>query len=113
VREHYLRDDISSGSPLDPDADVDTVKLSADAKQYLVVDTNIVLQQVSRHVQNAGREAGCAVTQGSAKRWTLLSLVAGWTPMQPAAHTNTYTHSAPTRDGMLRLTDGPAGEPGH
>ena len=46
VREHYLRDDISSGSPLDPDCDAAAVKLSATARHYLVVDTNIVLQQV-------------------------------------------------------------------
>ena len=46
VREHYLRDDIWSGSPLDPECDASAAKLSASAKQYLVVDTNIVLQQV-------------------------------------------------------------------
>ena len=46
VREHYLRDDIWSGSPLDPQCDRDAVKLSATAAHYLVVDTNIVLQQV-------------------------------------------------------------------
>ncbi len=45
-REHYLRDDISSGSPLDPACDAAAVKLSTDAKHYLIVDTNIVLQQV-------------------------------------------------------------------
>lgn len=48
VREHYLRDDIWSGSPLDPDCDASAAKLSASAKQYLVVDTNIALQQVRR-----------------------------------------------------------------
>ena len=47
VREHYLRDDIYSGSPLDPDCDQSAAKLSASAPHYLVVDTNIVLQQVS------------------------------------------------------------------
>ena len=47
VREHYLRDDIYSGSPLDPECDQDAVKLSASAPHYLIVDTNIVLQQVS------------------------------------------------------------------
>ena len=47
VREHYLRDDIWSGSPLDPECDPDAVKLSASAQHYLVVDTNIVLQQVA------------------------------------------------------------------
>ncbi len=46
VREHYLRDDIYSGSPLDPECDQDAVKLSPSAPHYLVVDTNIVLQQV-------------------------------------------------------------------
>ncbi len=46
VREHYLRDDIWSGSPLDPESDPISNKLAADAKEYLVVDTNVVLQQV-------------------------------------------------------------------
>ena len=46
VREHYLRDDIWSGSPLDIECDQDAVKLSASAAHYLIVDTNIVLQQV-------------------------------------------------------------------
>ncbi|DBA70092.1 TPA: hypothetical protein ACH3X2_012255 [Trebouxia sp. C0005] len=46
VREHYLRDDIYSGSPLDPECDQDAVKLSASAPHYLIVDTNIVLQQM-------------------------------------------------------------------
>ena len=46
VREHYLRDDIFSGTPLDPDCPPEAYKLSADAKYYLVVDTNIVLHQV-------------------------------------------------------------------
>ena len=46
-REHYLRDDISSGSALDPACDAAAAKLSTDAKHYLVVDTNIVLQQVT------------------------------------------------------------------
>ncbi len=46
VREHYLRDDIYSGSPLDPECDQDAAKLSASAPHYLIVDTNIVLQQV-------------------------------------------------------------------
>ncbi len=47
VREHYLRDDIYSGSPLDPECDQDAAKLSASAPHYLIVDTNIVLQQVN------------------------------------------------------------------
>ena len=46
VREHYLRDDIWSGSPLDAECDQDAVKLSASPAHYLTVDTNIVLQQV-------------------------------------------------------------------
>lgn len=46
VREHYLRDDIWSGSPLDAECDQDAVKLSASAAHYLIVDTNIVIQQV-------------------------------------------------------------------
>ncbi|KAK9825185.1 hypothetical protein WJX81_004330 [Elliptochloris bilobata] len=46
VREHYLRDDIWSGSPLDPESDPACNKLSVDAKEYLVVDTNVVLQQI-------------------------------------------------------------------
>ena len=50
VREHYLRDDIWSGSPLDPDCDQDAVKLSGTASHYVVVDTNVVLQQVRKHV---------------------------------------------------------------
>lgn len=48
VREHYLRDDISSGSPLDLECDAESAKLSAEAKQYLVVDTNVALQQVGK-----------------------------------------------------------------
>ena len=54
VREHYLRDDIQSGSPLDPRCDPEAAKLAADAPHYLVVDTNIVLQQVlpSKAAQN-------------------------------------------------------------
>ena len=47
VREHYLRDDIWSGSPLDAECDQDAVKLSASAAHYLIVDTNVVLQQVT------------------------------------------------------------------
>jgi exosome complex exonuclease DIS3/RRP44 len=46
VREHYLRDDIYSGSPLDPECDPASYKLSAEAPLYLVVDTNIVLHQM-------------------------------------------------------------------
>lgn len=46
-REHYLRDDIWSGSPLDPESDSASNKLSATAKHYLVVDTNVALSQVT------------------------------------------------------------------
>lgn len=46
VREHYVRDDIESGSPLDPQCGPENVKLSADANHYLVVDTNVVLHQL-------------------------------------------------------------------
>lgn len=45
-KEHYLRDDIWSGTPLDPQSDPASNKLAADAKQYLVVDTNVALSQV-------------------------------------------------------------------
>ena len=46
VREHYLRDDIYSGSPLDPESSPSVNKLSLDASHYIVVDTNVALQQV-------------------------------------------------------------------
>ena len=46
VREHYLRDDIYSGSPLDPDCDPASHKLSAEAPQYTMIDTNIALHQM-------------------------------------------------------------------
>ena len=46
-REHYLRDDIWSGTPLDLESDLSSNKLSATAKHYLVVDTNVALSQVS------------------------------------------------------------------
>lgn len=46
VREHYLRDDIYSGSELDPECPENATVLSASAKQYLVVDTNVVLHQI-------------------------------------------------------------------
>eukprot|EP00879_Flechtneria_rotunda_P021039 GHRR01022163.1.p1 GENE.GHRR01022163.1~~GHRR01022163.1.p1 ORF type:complete len:742 (+),score=218.81 GHRR01022163.1:116-2341(+) len=46
VREHYLRDDIWSGSPLDPRCDPSAHKLAADAKHYLVIDTNVALHQM-------------------------------------------------------------------
>jgi exosome complex exonuclease DIS3/RRP44 len=46
VREHYLRDDIYSGSCLDPDCPDTSQTLSADASRYILVDTNIVLHQI-------------------------------------------------------------------
>ena len=46
VREHYLRDDIYSGSPLDPECPPDACKLSGDAPHYLLIDTNVALHQV-------------------------------------------------------------------
>ena len=52
-REHYLRDDISSGTPLDPESDPAANKLSAHAAHYLVVDTNVALSQVRGGCQAA------------------------------------------------------------
>lgn len=46
VREHYLRDDIYSGSELDPDCPEESAVLSGSAKCYLVVDTNVALHQM-------------------------------------------------------------------
>ena len=46
VNQHYLRDDIYSGSPLDPDCSASAYKLSADAAHYLIIDTNLALHQV-------------------------------------------------------------------
>lgn len=46
VREHYLRDDIYSGSPLDPACPPEACKLSGDAPHYLLVDTNVALHQM-------------------------------------------------------------------
>lgn len=46
VREHYLRDDIYSGTPLDPECPSTSYLLADDARHYLIVDTNVVLQQV-------------------------------------------------------------------
>ena len=46
VREHYLRDDIYSGSPLDPECPPEACKLSGEAPHYLLVDTNVALHQV-------------------------------------------------------------------
>jgi exosome complex exonuclease DIS3/RRP44 len=46
VREHYLRDDIYSGSPLDAQCDPESHKLSPEAPHYLVIDTNIALHQM-------------------------------------------------------------------
>ncbi|KAL4433106.1 hypothetical protein ABPG77_006533 [Micractinium sp. CCAP 211/92] len=46
VREHYLRDDIYSGSPLDPACPPEACKLSGEAPHYLLVDTNVALHQM-------------------------------------------------------------------
>lgn len=46
VREHYLRDDIYSGSPLDPECIASAVKLSDSASHYLLIDTNVALHQM-------------------------------------------------------------------
>ena len=46
VREHYLRDDIYSGSFLDPGCPDASRILSADVSRYLILDTNIVLHQI-------------------------------------------------------------------
>jgi exosome complex exonuclease DIS3/RRP44 len=46
VREHYLRDDIWSGTSLDPECDPSAYKLSIEAKHYLVIDTNVALHQL-------------------------------------------------------------------
>ena len=47
VREHYLRDDIFSGTELDPACDPESYKLSPAAKHYLLIDTNVALHQAS------------------------------------------------------------------
>ena len=61
-REHYLRDDIWSGTSLDPESDLASNKLSATAKHYLVVDTNVALSQVSILHETCSMESnGCAV----------------------------------------------------
>ena len=66
VREHYLRDDIWSGSPLDPESDPAANKLSADPREYLVVDTNVVLQQVLQGLCSAEfRERGAVCSCSS------------------------------------------------
>jgi exosome complex exonuclease DIS3/RRP44 len=59
VREHYLRDDIYSGSPLDPECPPEAAKLSGEAPHYLLIDTNVALHQVaaaaaSRHSSDPG-----------------------------------------------------------
>ena len=45
VREHYLRDDVASGSPLDPACPPGAAVLSADAPYYTVIDANVGLRQ--------------------------------------------------------------------
>lgn len=54
VREHYLRDDIYSGSPLDPQCPPDACKLSGEAAHYLLVDTNVALHQVGPSADGRG-----------------------------------------------------------
>jgi exosome complex exonuclease DIS3/RRP44 len=46
VREHYLRDDIWSGTSLDAECDPSAHCLSPEAAIYLVADTNIALHQM-------------------------------------------------------------------
>eukprot|EP00873_Tetraselmis_striata_P021480 jgi/Tetstr1/441744/TSEL_029965.t1 len=46
VREHYLRDDISCGSFACGKCDQDSAKMAEGAKTYLVIDTNVALQQI-------------------------------------------------------------------
>eukprot|EP00201_Polytomella_parva_P012818 CAMPEP_0175062708 /NCGR_PEP_ID=MMETSP0052_2-20121109/14323_1 /TAXON_ID=51329 ORGANISM="Polytomella parva, Strain SAG 63-3" /NCGR_SAMPLE_ID=MMETSP0052_2 /ASSEMBLY_ACC=CAM_ASM_000194 /LENGTH=297 /DNA_ID=CAMNT_0016328769 /DNA_START=89 /DNA_END=979 /DNA_ORIENTATION=+ len=45
--EHYLRDDIWSGSPLDSSCDPSQHRLSSAATHYVVIDTNIALHQLT------------------------------------------------------------------
>jgi len=45
VREHYLRDDVPSGSPLDPACPPSSVILAPDAPFYTVIDANVGLRQ--------------------------------------------------------------------
>jgi exosome complex exonuclease DIS3/RRP44 len=45
VRQHYLRDDLPTGSPHLDDAALEP-KLSASAERYLVLDTNVMLHQI-------------------------------------------------------------------
>ncbi|WPT12794.1 Exosome complex exonuclease RRP44-like protein A [Picochlorum sp. SENEW3] len=46
VREHYLRDDIYSGSELDPECPEVSRVLSGSASCYIILDTNVVLHQI-------------------------------------------------------------------
>lgn len=46
IRERYLRDDIWSGTPLDPQCDPSAHRLSASAPHYLLIDTNVALHQL-------------------------------------------------------------------
>eukprot|EP00955_Chlamydomonas_euryale_P106165 365686-Chlamydomonas_euryale.AAC.3 len=46
VREHYLRDDIYSGSPLDLECPPESHKLGAASERYLLIDTNVALHQI-------------------------------------------------------------------
>ena len=56
VRQLYLRDDLPTGSPhIDP-PELEP-RLSASAKHYLVLDTNVVLHQIDLLEQPALRDA--------------------------------------------------------
>ena len=48
VREHYLRDDLPTGSGLDPSCPAEAVRLGSgdDTLHYVVVDTNVALHQL-------------------------------------------------------------------
>lgn len=55
VRQHYLRDDLPTGSPhIDP-PELDP-RLSAAASRYLVLDTNVVLHQIDLLERDALRD---------------------------------------------------------
>ena len=64
VREHYLRDDIFSGTELDPACDPESHKLSPAAKHYLLIDTNVALHQVKQPPLSSHAHAndGCSLS---------------------------------------------------
>lgn len=74
VREHYLRDDIYSGTPLDPTCPAEAWKLSGEAPHYLVVDTNVVLHQAGGHA--CRRTLPCA-----GQSIMLYTHLRGWAPV--------------------------------